>query len=92
MKTRTEHDSLGTIQVADDKSWGAQTQRSLNNFQISNETMPIELIQAITTIKMCAAIINLKLKRVDANIANAIVKVSRDILNNKYDDQFPLSI
>jgi fumarate hydratase class II len=54
--------------------------------------MPIELIQAITIIKMCAAITNLKLKRIDANIANAIVKVSRDILNNKYNDQFPLSI
>lgn len=92
MKTKIVKDSFGQMQVPADKYWGAQTQRSLINFTINDEKMPIALIHALTLIKKACAIANAKAKKMPENKAKAIVKVCDLILNHKLDDNFPLSI
>ncbi|MDR3257850.1 MAG: class II fumarate hydratase [Mycoplasmataceae bacterium] len=92
MKYRIEKDSIGTVKVDDSKYWGAQTQRSLENFVISNEIMPKALIYAITSIKIASAKANQTLKKLDTKKAIAIVKAGEVILSGKLDDQFPLKI
>jgi fumarate hydratase class II len=89
---RIEKDSLGEVQVEADKLWGPQTQRSYNNFKIGHNTMPIEIIKAIALIKKNAAIVNSKLNLLDKNKSIEIVKACDEIIDNKYNDQFPLSI
>jgi fumarate hydratase class II len=92
MKYRIEKDSIGEIKVDDSKYWGAQTQRSLENFVISNETMPVDLINAIIAIKIAAAHANLKLHKLEAPKANAILNAGHAILKGHFQDQFPLKI
>lgn len=92
MKKRTEHDSMGEIQVEEDKFWGAQTQRSLENFQIGNEKMPLEVIYALTHIKMACATINETYGYINIEQKDAILHSCDDILTGKLDDQFPLSV
>jgi fumarate hydratase class II len=89
---RIEKDSLGEVQVEADKLWGPQTQRSYNNFKIGHNTMPIEIIKAIALIKKNAAIVNNELNLLDKNKSIEIVKAANSIINNKYNNQFPLSI
>ena len=91
-KTRIEEDSIGRISVASNHYWGAQTQRSLKNFKIGNNVMPIEIIHGLAVIKLSCAKVNLKQKLISNKIASAIVNASNQILSGKYDDQFPLSV
>jgi fumarate hydratase class II len=92
MKNRIEKDSLGTIKITTGKFWGAQTQRSFNNFAIGCELMPKSIIQAIATIKLAAAKVNCTVKKLSKQKANIIVKTAQLILQNKFDDQFPLKV
>ena len=91
-KTRQEQDSIGKIKVSNSNFWGAQTQRSLKNFKIGNNLMPIEIIHALVTIKMACAKVNQKQKSLAPKIANAIISASKNILSGKHDDQYPLSV
>ena len=91
-KTRQEQDSIGKIKVSNSNFWGAQTQRSLKNFKIGNNLMPIEIIHALVTIKMACAKVNQKQKSLAPKIANAIISASKNILTGKHNEQFPLSV
>ena len=92
VRKRIEKDTLGNVSVDNDKFWGAQTQRSLQNFKIGNDIMPIEIIHALAIIKLSCAKTNLKQKSISSKIANAIVQSANTVLTGKYDDQFPLSV
>ena len=92
VKKRVEKDTLGNVSVENDKFWGAQTQRSLQNFKIGNDIMPIEIIHAMAIIKLSCAKANLKQKSISSKIANAIVQSANTVLSGKYDNQFPLSV
>ena len=92
IKKRVEKDTLGNVSVENDKFWGAQTQRSLQNFKIGNDIMPIEIIHAMAIIKLSCAKANLKQKSISSKIANAIVQSANTVLSGKYDNQFPLSV
>jgi fumarate hydratase class II len=92
MKTRTEHDTMGNVEVPADKYWGAQTQRSLQNFKIGDGTMPIEIIRAFAVLKKAAAFTNLDLGVLSNVKAELIGKVCDEILDGKLDDQFPLVV
>ena len=92
VKKRVEKDTLGNVSVEKDKFWGAQTQRSLQNFKIGNDIMPIEIIHAMAIIKLSCAKANLKQKSISSKIANAIVQSANTVLSGKYDNQFPLSV
>lgn len=89
---RKEYDSFGAINVPAEHHWGAQTQRSLQNFKISTERMPRELIQALARIKRAAAIVNCDLGRLPQNKRDAIVAAADDIILNDTRSEFPLSI
>lgn len=92
MKTRIEHDTMGDIEVPADKYWGAQTQRSLQNFKIGDGTMPREIIMAFAILKKAAAFANRDLGVLSAEKADLIGKVCDEILAGKLDDQFPLVV
>lgn len=93
MTFRTEHDTMGTVEVPADKYWGAQTERSRNNFKIGPEaSMPKEIIYAFAHLKKAAAQANFELGVLDANKKELIEKVCDEILAKKWDDQFPLVI
>ncbi len=91
-KTRQEQDSLGRIKVANTNLWGAQTQRSLKNFRIGNDIMPIEIIHALAVIKMSCAKANQKQKLLSPKIARAIIDAAKQVSLGKYDEHFPLSV
>lgn len=90
--TRIEHDSMGEVQVPAGAFWGAQTQRSFENFPIGSETMPPEIIQAFAILKKAAARANCQLGCITSEQASAIEHACDDILAHKYDDQFPLKV
>ncbi len=90
--TRTETDSFGPIEVPADRYWGAQTERSRNNFRIGEERMPRPLIAALALVKRAAAETNLELGSLDARRAGAIIEAAQEIIDGKFDDQFPLSV
>jgi fumarate hydratase class II len=93
MKTRTEKDTMGTIEVPADKYWGAQTQRSVENFRIGDPaSMPKEVIQAFAILKKAAALVNFDLGVLPKEKMDLIVAVCDEILAGKLDDQFPLVI
>jgi fumarate hydratase class II len=89
---RSEHDSLGTIAVAENMLWGAQTQRAIEHFRIGDERMPIAMIRALARIKRAAAEVNAALGRLDAELAHAIARAADEVIGGMHDDQFPLSI
>lgn len=89
---RIEHDSMGEIKVEEDKLWGAQTQRSLENFKIGTEKMPLEIIRAFALLKKAAAMVNMELDQLDQPIADAIASACNEILEGRWDDQFPLAV
>lgn len=89
---RKERDSLGEVDVPEDCYWGAQTQRSLTNFMIGTEKMPIALIHAMAIVKLAAAKVNQELGLLDAQKAGVIIGVCEEILKGDLDDQFPLVI
>ncbi|WP_079523897.1 class II fumarate hydratase [Solibacillus isronensis] len=92
MEFRIEKDTLGEIRVPADKIWGAQTQRSKENFQIGTERMPIEIIRAMTILKKAAAIANNNLGKLSDVKKNAIVEAADEILAGKWDEHFPLVV
>ncbi|MEK4078621.1 class II fumarate hydratase [Solibacillus sp. FSL K6-1126] len=92
MEFRIEKDTLGEIRVPADKIWGAQTQRSKENFQIGTERMPIEIIRAMTILKKAAAIANNKLGKLSDTKKNVIVEAADEILAGKWDEHFPLVV
>ncbi|PLR86641.1 class II fumarate hydratase [Bacillus sp. V33-4] len=89
---RIERDTLGEVKVPAAKYWGAQTQRSKDNFKIGIEKMPIELIYAFAHIKKAAAIVNERLGKLSNEKNQAIVQASKEIISGKYDDHFPLVV
>ncbi len=90
--TRLEKDSFGTIEVAANRLWGAQTQRSLEHFAISTERMPEELIHALAVIKATCAMVNLELGLLPLDKANAIMTAADEVVCGRHNDQFPLSV
>lgn len=89
---RIETDSFGEIQVEDSRYWGAQTQRSLENFKIGTEKMPHPLINALILLKKCAAITNCDLGKLDKNLAGSIISASDKLLVGDHFEHFPLAI
>jgi len=89
---RTEHDSMGELQVPSDALWGAQTQRAVENFPVSGLRMPRGFIRAIGLIKSCAAAVNRDLGLLDADIANAIEAAAGEVATGAHDAQFPIDI
>ena len=92
MEFRIERDSIGEIQVPINKYWAAQTQRSLENFKIGNQTMPVEIIRAFAVLKKCAAMTNCELGVLSEEKMLLIAQVCDEIIAGKLDDQFPLVI
>lgn len=92
MATRTEHDTMGAIEVPTERLWGAQTQRSLENFNISGERMPREIIQALAQVKRAAATVNLGLGLLDAAKAQAIITAADEVIAGLHPDEFPLVV
>jgi len=90
--TRIEKDTFGPIEVPSDRLWGAQTQRSLQNFAISGERMPLALLHALATVKKAAALVNQDLGTLDAKLASAIVRACDEVIAGKHDDEFPLVV
>jgi fumarate hydratase class II len=91
-QSRTESDSFGALEISSDAQWGAQTQRSLENFRIGTERMPLPLIHAFGVVKQAAAEVNRELGSLDKKRADAIVRVAREIAEAKLDDHFPLVV
>src|SRR5471032_2755494 len=91
-KTRSESDAFGPLDIPVDKLWGAQTERSLHNFRIGSERMPIEAIHALGLIKRVAAEVNRDLGSLDRRRAGAIIAVAQDIADGKLDEHFPLLV
>ena len=92
MTTRTEHDTMGDVQVPSEAYWGAQTQRSYQNFKIGGETLPQPLIYAMALVKKAAALTNAGLGRIQQEQADLIVRAADDVLAGKLDGQFPLVV
>ena len=91
-KTRTETDSFGPLEVPADKYWGAQTQRSLMNFPIGWEKQPIAIVRALGVIKQACAVANKAQGTLDGERADAIVQASGEVVEGKFDDNFPLVV
>lgn len=92
MNMRIEHDSMGEIAVEADNYWGAQTQRSLEHFKISNEKIPLQVISAFAHLKMACAKVNASMGILDEEKKEIIIKVCDEILIGKLDAHFPLSV
>ena len=92
MEYRTEHDSMGEVQVPVDKYWGAQTQRSYENFKIGMEKIPVEVIKAFAILKKSAAVANFRLGKMPEGQKNCITKVCDEILTGKLEGNFPLAV
>jgi fumarate hydratase class II len=91
-KTRIESDAFGPLEIPADKLWGAQTERSLHNFRIGSERVPLEIVHALGLIKRAAAEVNRDLGSLDTRRAKAIVAVAQDIADGKLDEHFPLLV
>ena len=92
MVYRIENDTMGEVRVPANRCWGAQTQRSHENFPIGTEKIPQEIIYAFAVLKKAAALANCKLGNLDARRANAIAAACDEILAGKLDDEFPLVV
>jgi fumarate hydratase, class II len=90
--TRTETDSFGPIEVQADRYWGAQTERSRQNFRIGHDRMPMPLVHALGIVKLAAAETNRELGLLDQRRATAIVRAAREVIDGKFDDHFPLVV
>jgi fumarate hydratase, class II len=89
---RTEHDSMGEVLVPADALWGAQTQRAVENFPVSGQRLPRELIGALASIKGAAARVNGELGVLDPDMARAIHDAAAEVAAGRYDDQFPIDV
>ena len=92
MSTRIEKDSMGEIEVPADRYWGAQTQRSLQNFKIGGERFPREMIWALGIVKQAVAEVNAGLGLLEQNTADIIMKVAQEVIDGALDDHFPLVV
>ncbi|CAM3704618.1 class II fumarate hydratase [Cohnella lubricantis] len=92
MEYRTEHDTMGEVRVPAEAMWGAQTERSRQNFRIGTEKMPLELIQAFAMLKKSAASVNRELGTLAPEKADAIIAAADEILSGLWDDHFPLVV
>jgi len=90
--TRTETDSFGPIEVPADRLWGAQTQRSLENFRIGSERMPLPVIRALGIVKRAAARANARLGRLEPRLAEAIARAAEEVAEGRLDEHFPLVV
>src|SRR5678816_1092064 len=90
--TRKESDSMGEIEVASDKYWGAQTERSLHHFAIGDDRMPREMIRALGILKKAAALVNEELGKLPADKARLIVQACDEVIEGKLDSHFPLRV
>ncbi len=90
--TRTETDSFGPIDVAADRYWGAQTERSRRNFRIGQDRMPMSVVRALAMVKLASAETNRELGLLDQRRARAIVRAAREVIDGKLDDHFPLVV
>ncbi|MBJ7410513.1 MAG: class II fumarate hydratase, partial [Phenylobacterium sp.] len=90
--TRTETDTFGPIEVAADRYWGAQTQRSLGNFKIGWEKQPQPVIRALGVVKRAAAEANMQLGKLDPEIGKYVVAAAQEVIDGKLDDHFPLVV
>ncbi|MEA1832949.1 class II fumarate hydratase [Methylobacterium durans] len=90
--TRTESDTFGPIEVPAHRYWGAQTQRSIQNFKIGTERMPAPLVHALGLVKQAAALVNKDLGVLEPRIADAIAESAADVVAGAYDDEFPLVV
>src|ERR1051326_202769 len=91
-KTRTETVSFGPIEVAADKYWGAQAERSLHNFNIGWEKQPLPIVRALGIVKRAAAEVNMQLGKLESKLGNAIVQAAQEVIEGKLDKHFPLSV
>jgi len=91
-RTRSERDSMGIVDVPEERLWGAQTQRSLENFRIGGERMPLPLIHALAIEKKAASEANMVLGVLEKRLGNAIAKAAEEIIAGKHDDEFPLMV
>jgi fumarate hydratase class II len=92
MNSREEHDTMGAVQVPANVLWGAQTQRSLENFRISGERMPTALIHALAMLKRAAASVNRDLGLLDEDKATAIIQAADEVISGRHDAEFPLLV
>src|SRR5271163_1826926 len=90
--TRSETDSFGAIEVPADRYWGAQTERSRQNFRIGHDRMPIEIVHALGIVKLASVQANRELGLIDARRARAIAGAAREVIDGKLDDHFPLVV
>src|ERR1700688_1938519 len=90
--TRIETDSFGPIEVAADRYWGAQTERSRQNFRIGQDRMPIEIVRALGIVKLAAPQTNRELGLLDQRRARAIIRAAQEVIDGKLDDHFPLVV
>ena len=90
--TRTESDTFGPIDVPADRYWGAQTQRSIQNFPIGGERMPEPVIRGLGIVKRAAAEVNMNLGRLDPKVGEAIVQAAQEVIDGKLDAHFPLVV
>jgi fumarate hydratase class II len=92
MKTRTETDTFGPIEVEADKYWGAQAQRSLQNFKIGDEKMPAPIVRALGIVKRAAAETNMELGILKPEVGETVVKAAQEVIDGKLDAHFPLAV
>ncbi len=90
--TRTETDSFGPLEVPSDKYWGAQTQRSIMNFPIGWEKQPVAIVRALGVIKQACAMANKASGKLDAKIGDAVIQAAGEVIEGKFDDNFPLVV
>ena len=90
--TRTETDTFGPIEVASDRYWGAQAERSRGNFRIGWERQPLPIVRALGIVKCAAAEVNLGLGRLDPKVGEAIIAAAQEVIDGKLDDHFPLVV
>src|SRR5437762_3322586 len=91
-KTRTETDTFGPIEVAADRYWGAQAQRSLGNFKIGWEKQPAPIVRALGIVKRAAAEANMELGKLDPKLGKTIIAAAQEVIDGKLDDHFPLVV
>jgi fumarate hydratase, class II len=90
--TRTEHDSMGEVEVPADALWGAQTARAVDNFPVSGQPVPPGVVHALALVKGAAAEVNQRLGVLDARRAGAIASAAREVAEGQHDDQFPIDV
>ncbi len=91
-RTRTETDSFGPLEVPGDKFWGAQTQRSIQNFPIGWERQPVAIVRALGVVKQAAAQVNMATGKLDKSLGHAMVQAASEVVAGKFDDNFPLVV